>query len=85
MNEAEDVRVEVREGHITVRLRGTSMKAVYKNGESPWLMLVGFIEDKGVPIKLARFWALAWTAANDKGRGFGLDRLKLPDLLRSGE
>jgi hypothetical protein len=35
MNEADDVLVDVDQARIIVRLRGTSMKAVYTKGDSP--------------------------------------------------
>jgi hypothetical protein len=72
MKEAEDIFVEVGDdGSITVRLRGTSMKAVYTRSKSPWPMLADFTDDRDAPIKITQFRVLAWSAATKKARELG--------------
>jgi hypothetical protein len=63
-----EILVEAAGGRITVRLRGTSMKAVYTKGSDPWLTLAETVEDKDAPINLSQFRVLAWEAANKKAK-----------------
>ena len=44
----EDILVEAGNGRIVVRLRGTSMRAVYSKGDNPWLTLSEASDDKEV-------------------------------------
>lgn len=67
----DEILVEAGGGQITIRLRGTSMKAVYRKGSDPWLMLVEAVDDKDAPINLSRFRVLAWEAANKRARELG--------------
>jgi hypothetical protein len=68
---SENILVEMSDRGIVVRLRGTSMRAIYAKGDNPWLTQTRIIEDKDAGMKLIEFWALAWTAANDKARELG--------------
>ena len=55
----EDILVEAGNGRIVVRLRGTSMRAVYSKGDNPWLTLSEASDDKEAPISITEFRVLA--------------------------
>ena len=66
-----NLRVEVRGTYILVAMRGTSLRAKFRKQEAPWLAMDECEEDRGAPITLQEFRALAWEAANAKARDLG--------------
>ena len=63
--------MEVVDHHLVVRLRGTSLRAVYVKGDNPWLTLAEVSDDKDAALSLSEFRVLAWSAANERARELG--------------
>jgi transglutaminase-like putative cysteine protease len=68
----QNITVEIRSRQIVVRLRGTSLRAAYIKGDTPWLRLSDFAAaDPDSPINTTEFRTLAWEAANASARELG--------------
>jgi hypothetical protein len=64
--------VEIQAREIVVRMRGTTLRAAYVKGASPWLAMRDLASfDPDAPINSTDFRALAWEAANVKAREIG--------------
>ena len=64
--------VEITSREIVVRMRGTSLRATYCKGASPWLTMADLASaDPDAPINSSDFRAIAWEAANIKAREIG--------------
>lgn len=64
--------VEITSREIVVRMRGTSLRAAYFKGASPWLTMTDLVSaDPDAPINSSDFRAIAWEAANIKAREIG--------------
>lgn len=68
----ENLIIEITSREIVVRMRGTSLRAAYFKGSSPWLTMSDLVSaDPDAPINSNDFRALAWEAANIKAREIG--------------
>lgn len=68
----QNITVEIRSQEIIVRMRGTSLRAAYVKGDTPWLTMSDFASaDPDSPINSTDFRALAWEAANARARELG--------------
>lgn len=64
--------VEIASREIVVRMRGTTLRAAYFKGASPWLTMTSLPSaDPDAPINSSDFRAIAWEAANVKAREIG--------------
>ena len=64
--------VEITSREIVVRMRGTSLRAAYFKGASPWLTMKDLVyADPDAQINSSDFRALAWEAANIQAREIG--------------
>jgi hypothetical protein len=68
MPRANELLVEVVDHRVVVRLRGTSLRAIYVKGDNPWLSLAEVSDDDDAAISLSEFRVLAWSAANERAR-----------------
>ena len=68
----QSLMVELASREIVVRMRGTSLRAAYSKGASPWLTMSELPSaDPDAPISSSDFRAIAWEAANAKAREVG--------------
>jgi hypothetical protein len=66
-----DLRVEVRDPHILVAMRGTCLRAKYRKQDAPWLAPEEYGEDPEATITFSEFRTLAWEIANEVARQQG--------------
>jgi hypothetical protein len=71
MEQAGRLRITVDRGEIKLWLQGTAMRASYRKGQAPWLVLTEHGDDPDADMPLTEFRALSWAIANEKARELG--------------